>query len=119
MIFYFDTFAQVTERVFVGDGLYTLDEVLLVFRAYFEQYEARTGHAHPPIKSSQIARIIDAMPYLEAEDVGAYSADVEAVHYPDIITRHFKTQYRNCDWNINHFFTGCIRWLRAREAGVI
>lgn len=119
MIFDFDTFAQVTERVFVGDGLYTLDEVLFVFRAYFEQYEARTGHAHPPIKSSQIARIIDAMPYLEAEDVGAYSADVEAVHYPDIITRHFKTQYRNCDWNINHFFTGCIRWLRAREAGVI
>lgn len=119
MIFGFDTFAQVTERVFVGDGLYTLDEVLFVFRAYFVQYEARTGHAHPPIKSSQIARIIDAMPYLEAEDVGAYSANVEAVHYPDIITRHFKTQYRNCDWNINHFFTGCIRWLRAREAGVI
>lgn len=119
MIFDFDTFAQVTERVFVGDGLYTLDEVLFVFRAYFEQYEARTGHAHPPIKASQIARIIDAMPYLEAEDVGAYSANVEAVHYPDIITRHFKTQYRNCDWNINHFFTGRIRWLRAREAGVI
>lgn len=119
MIFDFDTFAQVTERVFVGDGLYTLDEVLFVFRAYFEQYEARTGHAHPPIKSSQIARIIDAMPYLEAEDVGAYSAVIDAVHYPDIITKHFETQYRNCDWNINHFFTGCIRLLRAREAGMI
>lgn len=119
MIFDFDTFAQVTERVFVGNGPYTLDEVLFVFWAYFEQYEIHTGHAHPPIKASQIAHIVDVMPYLEAEDIGAYSADVEAVYYPDIITKHFETQYRRCDWNINHFFTGRIRWLRAREAGVI
>lgn len=119
MIFDFDTFAQVAKRVFVDDGLYTLDEVLFVFRAYFEQYEAHTGHAHPPIKSSQIARMIDVMPNLEAEDIGAYSAVIDAVHYPDIITKHFETQYWRCDWNINHFFTGRIRWLRAREAGVI
>lgn len=119
MIFDFDTFAQVTERIFVDNGPYTLDETLFVFRAYFVQYEVHTGHAHPPIKASQIAHIIDLMPYLEAEDIGAYCADISAVCYPDIITRHFKTQYRNCDWNINHFFSGRIRWLRAREAGVI
>lgn len=117
MIFDFDTFAQVTERVFVNNGPYTLDEALFVFRAYFEQYEAHTGHAHPPIKASQIAHIVDVMPYLEAEDIGAYSADIDAVHYPKIIKRHFETQYRCCDWNINHFFTGRIRWLRALEVG--
>lgn len=115
MIFDFDTFAQVTERVFVDNGPYTLDEALFVFRAYFEQYEAHTGHAHPPIKASQIAHIVDVMPYLEADDIGAYSATIDAVDYPDIIKRHFATQYRRCDWNINHFFSGRIRRLRACE----
>lgn len=119
MIFDFDTFAQVTERVFVDNGPYTLDEALFVFWAYFEQYEAHTGHAHPPIKASQITSIIGAMPYLNSDGFEGFDIDICAGSYPEIIKRHFATQYRRCDWNINHFFTGRIRWLRALEAGVI
>lgn len=114
MIFDFDQFADITSRVFPR-GLYSLNEALFVFRCYFEAYEEHTGRPHPPIKASQIVSIVQDMPYLAIEDFGAYSATVRPMDYPAIIKRHFRTKYRRCDWNINHFFSGRIREMRFLE----
>ena len=103
MFFDFDKFSSITASVY-ADSPYSLAEVLEVFRHYFEQYEAYTGAPHPPIRAVQIERIIREMPYIDETDC-----------YEDMIDRHFRTRYRNCDYNINHFFSGRIRVLRFYE----
>lgn len=115
MLFDFEKFARIAASVFPG-GPYSLEETLKVFFFYFERYEAYTGEAHPPIKASQIVKLSRLMPYLYAEDIGLNCCEIEPYQYPDIIRRHFETRYRNCDYNINHFFSGTIRELRLCEA---
>ena len=82
-----------------------------MFAHYFERYEAECGQPHPILKAEQIQRIIEIMPYIDSEEWG-----VNADAYPAMIDKHFQTEYRNCDYNINHFFSGDIRALRFFEA---
>ena len=114
MLFDFDKFADITASVFPG-GPYTLDEALGVFRYYFEQYETYTGAPHPPIRANQIERIIREMPYIDETDKANSTMDIDPDCYEDMIDKHFRTRYRNCDYNINHFFSGRIRVLRFYE----
>ena len=86
----------------------------MVFRLYFQTYEEYMGHPHPPIRASQIARIMQDMPWL-SDDHGLHFGDIFPCVYKHIITLHFKTKYRRCDYNINHFFSGRIRELRLHE----
>lgn len=88
---------------------------MFVFKYYFERYEQEFCLPHPRIRMQQIRDIVERMPYVDQNDFGAYLADVEFEDYKDIIDQHFKTQYRNCDYNINHFFNGRIRELRYHE----
>ena len=89
--------------------------VIGVFQYYFTCYEQRFGEPHPNIRMDQIRRIISAMPYVNRDDIGGYYPDIDYDTYPFIIDRHFRTNYRNCDYNINHFFSGKIRELRLHE----
>ena len=114
MLFDFDKFAQITASVY-ADSPYSLAEVLEVFRYYFEQYEAYTGAQHPPIRAGQIERIIREMPYIDETDKIQSTMDIIPDCYYPMIDKHFRTQYRNCDYNINHFFSGRIRELRYYE----
>lgn len=114
MFFDFDTFTKLATKVYSG-GPYTLDQVLRVFKYYFSCYENAMGHPHPNIRMEQIRHIIQVMPYIDRNDVGAYMADIEPEAYEYLIDQHFKTRYRNCDYNINHFFSGRIRELRFYE----
>lgn len=114
MIFDFNRFADITASVYPG-GAYSLEDVLSVFRYYFERYEEHTGKPHPPIKADQIVRICQIMPYLCAENEGNCCEDVSPLDYPALIDRYFATKYRNCDRNINHFFSGRIRELKFYE----
>lgn len=114
MDFDFTKFTQVAERTYNG-GPYSFEDVLLVFRYYFQRYEEFTGHAHPPIRVEQIRRIIETMPYISGTSRPLRDAEISAEDYFPLIEAHFKTQYRNCDFNINHFFSGRIRELRFFE----
>ncbi len=109
----FNVFKAIATRAYnnIADDSYTLDEVLKVFEYYFKTYEYELHRPHPHIKSTQIERIILKMPYLDED--GEMNIDSEC--YPDIIDQHFKTEYQ-CDYNINHFFSGDIRLLRFYEA---
>ena len=114
MLFDFDRFSKIAASVY-ADSPYSLAEVLEVFRHYFEQYEAYTGAPHPPIRAVQIERIIREMPYIDETDKANSTMDIDPDCYKDMIDKHFRTQYRNCDYNINHFFSGRIRVLRFYE----
>ncbi len=75
------------------------------------------GHPHPPIRREQIARIMQEMPWIDEirKTSDSYIADIDPNTYKYIIRLHFKTKYRRCDYNINHFFSGRIRELRLYE----
>lgn len=129
LLFDFDRFSRIATNVYNDKNLYSLEDCLRIFKCYFEKYEEFIGHAHPPIKASQISRIMLNMPYIETETSEKRieelkkifpewtpTADIAPEIYPLIIQLHFKTKYRNCDYNINHFFSGWIRDYRILEA---
>ena len=127
MQFDFDRFARIAATVYREGNPYSLEECLAVFRLYFRTYEEYIGHPHPPIRREQIARIIQVMPFLKYPDPAFQKwmkemfnydpvPDIDQNTYPILIQLHFKTKYRHCDYNINHFFSGKIRELRIYEA---
>jgi hypothetical protein len=119
LIFDFQTFSRLVAYNLPEDG-FNLEDTLKVFRYYFECYEQRFGRPHPNIRVSQIVGMAKKMPSVTIEDRGRYGS-VENLTVGEyigegcMIDRHFQTQYRNCDYNINHFFSGRVRELRWLE----
>lgn len=116
MQFDFERFTMAASSVYPKGSLYSFQEMLFVFKCYFEAYERHAGSPHPPIRAAQVEKIMEAMPWVCEEDMGSYNRSVEPEEYEAMIARHFETKYRACDYNINHFFSGRIRELRFREA---
>ena len=120
MLFDFDRFSVSVKLAYrrCNGSAYSIEEVLQVFRYYFETYEMIFDTAHPMISIAQIANIIELLPYVEDTRSGSTSGIMEI--YPEdyevIIDQHFVTKYkRGCDYNINHFFSGLIRSMRYFE----
>ena len=114
MLFDFERFTISAKLAYrrCGEGAYSLEDVLHVFQYYFETYEMIFDEAHPAISIAQIARIIDRMPFIFD---GGKMIDISPDEYETIIDQHFNTRYKNCDYNINHFFSGRIREMRYYE----
>lgn len=112
MLFDFERFTTSAKLAYrrIDGCAYSLDDVLQVFRYYFETYEYITDEAHPIISVNQIARIIEKMPTIENDQLIIAPDDYELM-----IDQHFVTKYAHCDFNINHFFSGVIRDLRYYE----
>ena len=92
---------------------YSVDEVLTVFRTFFDEYARRTGNQHPYLSRSQIRFVMQRMPYFgNGMD---RSEDIDPDTYPDLIDAYFDVDFRNCDYNITHFMSGAIRKNRYRE----
>ncbi len=95
--------------------VYGLGDVLTVFQYYFNTYEFILGETHPVINLRQITDIINKMPYVldDVED----EIEITPDDYKEMIDQHFNTVYNRgkCDYNINHFFSGKIRYMRYRE----
>ena len=118
MDFDFKTFSAFVTKAYkeVGNCPYSLRDVLSVFECYFEHYEAAMGETHPFLKLDQIKRIIRQMPYMDTVLPGGAPSEIEPEEYPDLIDQHFRTEYsEDCDYRINHFFSGMIRELRYYE----
>lgn len=116
MQFDFDKFRSIVSSIYPTDPeetTYTPEQSLAVFYCYFQYYEHHRKQPHPPIKADQILNIIRSMNWMFDE----YEEPMELFpeDYPAMIAKHFKTQYRCCDYNINHFFSGKIRTLRYYE----
>lgn len=114
MLFDFERFIISAKLAYrrCGEVAYSLEEVLHVFRYYFETYEMIFDEAHPAISIAQIASFIDCMPFIFDD---GKMIDVSPDEYETIIDQHFNTRYKNCDYNINHFFSGRIRENRYYE----
>lgn len=115
LLFDFDKFANITATVFPDDEEYSLNDALFVFRYFFSKYEEEMKEPHPPINTGQIVRIIRAMPYINQEDCCNSCVGLEPCDYPVMIDQYFKTYFENCNYRINHFFSGRVRELRYFE----
>lgn len=120
MQFDFQRFARIAARAYPAGCEYTLEQCLDVFRCYFQTYEDYMGRPHPPTRREQIASIMMEMPCIAMEDRGDCLEPLDPEDYAYLIDLHFKTHYRHCDYNINHFFSGRIREMRLYdvESGV-
>lgn len=99
-----------------GGSVYSIEEVLQVFRYYFDTYEMIFGEPHPMISVSQIAGMIEKMPFLPGDKEAYFcESSLTPEDYKAMIDQHFLTKYGHCDYNINHFFSGRIRELRFYE----
>ena len=119
MAFNFNTFSAFARMAYdeLAYSPYSFEDVLKVFHEYFWKYKHFRKTDHPIIKSEQINHIIKIMPYFDdsPSDYDDDEIDIEPQEYRAMIQRHFETQYKNCDYNINHFFSGKIRRLRFYE----
>lgn len=102
-------------------GLFSYNDALEVFRLYFSAYEDYTGYVHPPLKRGKIVDLIQHMDEGETPETCPYDGmDFSPEDYPAMIDAHFRTRYRDgCDFNICHFFSGCIRYLRWFNTAVV
>lgn len=115
MQFDFQRFSRIAATAYPEECQYTPAQCLDVFRCYFQTYEDYIGRPHPPIRREQITRIMQEMPYIVMEDRGENLEPLDLEEYTAMIDLHFKTRYRRCDYNINHFFSGRIRELRLYD----
>lgn len=96
-------------------SVYSLQEAVDVFVYFFEAYREAMGEDHPPVRKEQIKRIIQAMPFYDKPPDDPKYSDVPPEDYPVLIDAYFRTPFRNCNYRINHFFSGNIRMLRMYE----
>lgn len=108
----FALFTNIVDAVYPG-LYYSKEDCLYVFKAFFDAYKAWRGEDHPPLKDDQIKKLMVSMQYLDGHSDGY--PDIDPFMYPDLIDRYFSTPMQNCDYRINHFFSGRIREMRLKE----
>lgn len=116
MIFDIDKFGKIVKEIYDENNYFTFsyEDVMSVFDDYFGFYEFYMHAVHPPIKKAQIKKIMLKMPIcedLETDD----PFDLEPYDYHRMIKRYFNTVFQNCNYNINHFFSGKIRAIKYYE----
>ena len=109
----FSRFREIAWSVYQENLPYSFEECIDIFRCFFDLYEQNFCEAHPMLKKGQIYGIMLKMPYIDGHQAGI--EDIEAEAYPDMVRAYFRKSFRNCDYRINHFFSGCIREILIYE----
>lgn len=116
MFFDFKLFESDVKRIYSGYEQCSLElnEVVLIFKYYFEKFEKVMSVPHPRVNQNALIKILNELPYVYDEKYDFY-VELTLNDYIEIIDKHFATRYRFCDYNIIHFFSGRIRLLRFYE----
>lgn len=93
---------------------FDIEEASEIFTYYFETYKNTFGESHKHIKLETLKKLILELPSC-AHSANDVEFDLDVDTYIDIISQHFKTQYKNCDYSISHFMSGDIRANRVYE----
>lgn len=96
---------------------WSLEDCLELFEDYFQEYQMRTGHAHPHMKTETIRNIISGLEWVEDCFGRWYSLDPE--DYPEIISAYFEQDFPGCNYSMAHFMSGSIRINRCFELGML
>ncbi len=97
-------------------SLYEVDaEKIEVISYYLGKYKNKRKQEHPNLKADQWERVIDSLFYCVDENTGT-DFDLDYSSLIDMIDQHFKTRYKNCDYNILHFVSDGVKVRRMYEA---
>ena len=118
MRFDFSTFSRRVRDIYPRCATrFSLNEVLAIFRAFFETYEKYRSEAHPMPSTRLVVDIINRMDYCE-DGSGRHCDTLELFpdDYETLIPAYFETDFQpGCNYRIGHFFCGTIRALRYYE----
>lgn len=90
---------------------YTVDEEAYgAISHYLLCYEQQFGECHPRLKAEQWQRAVDQILY--CDEIGG---DLEVEQIKAMIDQHFRTRYRDCDYNILHFLSDGVKKCRYYE----
>ena len=108
---------QIIKAYDENPGSWSLEDCLELFEYYFQEYQMRTGHAHPHMKTETIRRIISGLDSVEDCFGRAYPLELE--DYPEIISAYFEEDFPSCNYSMAHFMSGSIRINRCFEVGIL
>lgn len=81
---------------------------------YISLYQDYRGTDHPRLKEEQWDHVVENLFYVVNEDYGI-DFDLSETDILDMMEQHFKTKYKNCDYNILHFMSDGVRVRRMYE----
>lgn len=90
------------------------EEVIRIIRYYYNRYRCYFGEEHPRIKQETMDGVVERL--LTGTD---YIFGIDYEMYKEMIDKHFRTRYQNCNYSICHFMTEGIRNFKALETGNI
>jgi hypothetical protein len=94
---------------------FSVDEgVMECVEYYLSLYEEFRESEHPRLKQEQWDHVIENMFYVTNPDYGI-DFDLDESSVMDMMEQHFKTEYKNCDYNILHFMSDGVRVRRMYE----
>ena len=99
------------------DQMY-IDRVIWIVMYYCRTYREVMGISHPMLNQECMDKVVRGIIYGTDSDIIKTIDEYVEDDYEVLIDQHFKTHYRNCDYNILHFVSGKIRDLRGFETGV-
>jgi len=113
-IFSFEYFKTLLKEAYEeSDADMSYEDAEAIFQYYFATFEKTFHKPHKNLRLETIKSLIQRLPYYDQCYSGTADLDLET--YKILIDQHFKTQYRNCDYSINHFMSGDIRTNRFYE----
>lgn len=89
-----------------------LTNVVNIIKYYYQKYRLVFGEEHPRINQKAMNGVVGRL--LSGTD---YIDSIDFEMYQEMIDKHFRTQYKNCDYSICHFMTEGIRNFKAIETG--
>lgn len=110
----YNIFDRLVASVYRQEDTWPLESYIHVFHKFFDEYDATFAEPHPHISRANIRKLMDEMPWLTLAERGV-SEPLNLDSYDAMIERYFEIDWENCDYNINHFFSGQIRELRFYE----
>lgn len=81
-----------------------------IIKYYYSSYKAVFNQEHPCLSNTAMDKVIESIQF--GIDM-VENADFDT--YQEMIDQHFKTHYKNCDYNICHFMTEGVRNNRFYE----
>lgn len=87
---------------------------LKVVMYYFKTYKEVIGEEHPFLSQKAVNGVIERFFY-GTDNV----EEIDFETYKELIDQHFRTDYKDSDYNICHFMTEGIRNNRAYEIGIV
>lgn len=100
-------------NIYIDDN-YAIECALKAVMHYFKTYKEVIGEEHPFLSQKAMNGVIERF-FAGSDNV----VEIDFETYKELINQHFRTDYKDSDYNICHFMTEGIRNNRAYEIGIV